>query len=340
MRFYFLHSTITLILALLVDAQHGYAQGTPADHALFRYDGLDYLVSDLSPKQRQALYEAELEYYRKQQKVIDEALFELYVEEEAKRAGQGIEEVAARLLSVEQPEEKSMRAFYEANKQRIPYPYEEVRGQIEQWLREQRVQERKTQLLSNLKQQEVFESLIRPPLGPVVQIATEGFPSKGNAAAPVTIVEFSDFQCPHCKRAANVIRELMGQYADRVRLVYMDLPINRSGVSRLVSEGAVCAQEQGQFWEYHDLAFARQASLDQDSPFELANAAGLDRETFRRCFESPQTKARVARSEAEARRLGLTSTPSVFVNGKRIQIYDLQRDLSNAVKEALAQGSS
>ena len=328
---------IGLFAGLLTASTAMQATGEPLllDRLLFRYNGFDFLESDLPAGLRQQLYALEDEHYRKQKRIIDEALLRLHLQEEAKRTEKTLEAVASEQLRVDDPDEDSIREFFEKNKESIPYPYEKAKERIAQLIRARRVEEKKIGLVNAAKAANDFELMLPKPVPPAVEIATEGFPTKGNAEAKVTIVEFADYQCPHCKFASSVMKRLMARYGESVKHVYMDFPVNRSGISRSVAWGAVCADEQGKFWEYHAFAFKRQNTLNHESPQAIAKALDLDEEAFNQCFESPKAKARVARSEREARRLGLNSTPTLFINGQRLQLTDMERDLENAIQRAL-----
>lgn len=311
---------------------------TPAaadDGPLFRFEGFDYFADDLPVAQRQLLYEAAQQHYQSIQSVADEALFDVHVSREAKRTGANEDEVRESLLAVDPPSESAIEAFYKANEARIPAPLDQVRDRISLFLSEQAIQARKKVLVDEIKSGHEFELLARAPVPPRVEIDTRGYPFKGAADAPVTVVEFSDFQCPHCKQASAVLRTLADRYGDRIRFVYKDFPVNRSGVSRLVARGAACADEQGRFWDYHDLAFETQSELSNDSPAALASTLGLDLESFDRCYQDAASADKVARSEQEAHRLGLSGTPTLFVNGRRLVIEDLEQDVSQAIERAL-----
>ena len=177
--------------------------------------------------------------------------------------------------------------------------------------------------------------LMPKPIAPKVNINSAGYPTKGKKGAKVTIVEFADYQCPHCKNASAEMKNIMKKYGDRVQLVYMDFPVNRSGISTRVAEGGVCADKQGKFWSYHDSAFASQSSLNNSSPTKIAEQLGLNMKDFSQCLASAKTKSKVAAAKAEAQRLGVSSTPTFFVNGERLMLQDFQRDMGDAIERAL-----
>jgi 2-hydroxychromene-2-carboxylate isomerase len=306
-------------------------QSLAADDGLFRFEGRTYGADQASPELRTLLYDLDRQYYEQRLALADELLFELYLEAEAGRRNVSKAALAAELLDIEPPGESELRAFYDANAARIQEPYEQVRARIERHLRDRRLRAEKVRILGGVKKTGDYALLLAAPEPPPLEIATRGFPRKGASMPRFTIVEFGDYQCPHCGKAAAVLRRIVERYPDDVQLIYMDFPINRSGISRVVAEGAVCAQRQERFWAYHDLAYERQSQLDRNSPMELARALELDEGAFAECLAGRDAGAQVMRSESEARRLGLTATPSVFVNGRPLRSRHLERDLHRLI---------
>nr|VFK11635.1 MAG: Thioredoxin [Candidatus Kentron sp. LPFa]VFK28220.1 MAG: Thioredoxin [Candidatus Kentron sp. LPFa] len=321
-----------IALALMLGA----TQTLAADRVLFQLNGADYDQSKLSQGSRLALFAAESKYYRELQQVIDKELFEIYLVEEAKRMGKSKEAIRAERLTVAEPTEKEIRAFYDSRKARMKKPYEAVREGFTKYLRKKAVSERKAALVAAYREKNAVKMLMSRPVAPVMEIATEGFPVKGDPKAPVTIVEFADYKCGYCKKASKAIERVMVRFEGKVKVVYMDRPILGSA-SKAMAQGGVCADKQGKFWAWHDLAYKNQKSLTEESSAALAREIGLDGKAFGVCLESEATIARIGKSEKEAERLQLTSVPSIFVNGKWIISRDLERDLIRAVEEALAE---
>ena len=310
------------------------ADGAAGQEALFRYQDRTYTSVDAPPKLRALLYRLDAEYFQTRRELVDEMLLHFYLTEQAKRRGVTKKALAAELLASPAPDEDALRMFYRANEQEIRQPYEQVKDRIRSHLVDQQLRAKKAELVAELKRHGQFALLIDEPPSPPLDIATDGHPSRGAESPRITIVEFADYQCPRCRRAAQVLERMVETYPGDVRVVFMDFPINRSGISRKVAEGAVCAQAQGRFWEYHDLAFANQSRLDHDSVVALATKLELDTQAFESCLNGPGPKTRVARSEGEARRLGLRATPSIFVNGRPLVSNHLERDLVRLIEKA------
>ncbi len=313
-------------VALLASGAVG-AEQPVDDPALFEYRDRPYGPADLGPKLGKALHELELRYHRERAILVDEALFQIHLSEEAARTGEPRRAVAERLLSVPEPTEEEVARFYAENRTRIDGTLQEVASRIARHLRQEALAARKEALIEQVKREGGFVATLEPPGPPPIAFDLEGFPIRGRASAPVTVVEFGDYQCPRCRRAASIMRGLIERHPDLVRLVYLDFPINRSGVSRRVAEGAACAARQDAYWVYHDLAFDRQPELDADSPRALASDLGLDMEAFDACLAGSGPRDWVRRAERQARALGVQGTPAVYVNGRPLATHDLAGDL-------------
>ncbi|HEX2895483.1 MAG TPA: thioredoxin domain-containing protein [Marmoricola sp.] len=154
----------------------------------------------------------------------------------------------------------------------------------------------------------------------VPNVSTAGQPSEGPADAPVTIVEFTDFQCPFCGAfARDTEHALLAAYQGKVRFVIRDFPI--SGIHQYAekaAEAAECAQDQGKFWPYHDVLFAHQDALDDGHLKVYAGQVGMDKAAFNRCLTSGSKAAVVAADMADGQRYGVSATPTFFINGQKV----------------------
>lgn len=145
-------------------------------------------------------------------------------------------------------------------------------------------------------------------------------PRRGRADARVTIVEFSDFQCPHCRTFhVDILPALRSLYGDEVRWVFVNkFYTNAHPYAEIAAIGGECAERQGKFWEYADYVFAHQDDLGQDLVEEVAGEIGLDQASYSQCLSGRETASEVAADDAEANRLGVDGTPYFYVNGQRV----------------------
>jgi len=164
--------------------------------------------------------------------------------------------------------------------------------------------------------------------------------SRGPANAPVTVVEYCDFQCPICGKASTPLARMLQQtYGGRVRFVYRDFPLSRVHPDAIrAAEAAACAQEQGRFWEMHDRLFANQHALDPSGLARLASEAGLDMAAFNRCVAAG--RGRWKRDVAEAARVGVSATPTYLINGRRVEGIRRFEDIADVVDEALSRAGA
>jgi protein-disulfide isomerase len=152
------------------------------------------------------------------------------------------------------------------------------------------------------------------PYPPRITIDIQGAPTLGPSDAPVTIVEFSDYECPACRSTHDVVKQIRAAYGDRVRWIYKDYPLRRHKDAFKAAEASHCAQEQGKFWQYQESLFTAQDL----SPVNLvSNAAklGMAAENFSQCLQDSKYKAVVEKNLREAAQAGLDRTPSFIING-------------------------
>jgi len=214
--------------------------------------------------------------------------------------------------------------WYQANQARVQgASLEQARQPIKAYLTEQRMQEVREQYLLDLKSKTPVKVNLDPPRQ---MVAEAGSPAKGPAGAPIEIIEFSDFQCPYCLRAAPTVNQVLKTYGDKVRFVYRHYPLPGHPNARPAAEAAACAAEQGQFWPYHDRLFADPSKLNQNDLRQSAAAVGLDTAKFDSCISSHKAKATVDADMQAGQEAGVDATPAFFINGRAIsgaQPFDL-----------------
>jgi len=153
---------------------------------------------------------------------------------------------------------------------------------------------------------------------PRVTLDLTGAPVRGPGDAKVTVVVYSDFQCPFCAKGATRIHELEKMYGEKIRFAFKHLPLPFHPDAKLAAAAAIAAQRQGKFWELHDRLFADQRALDREGLVAQAKAIGLNVSQFEGDLEDPGVIAQVERDQTEAKRFGINGTPTFFVNGRKI----------------------
>ncbi|HEU0120696.1 MAG TPA: thioredoxin domain-containing protein [Bryobacteraceae bacterium] len=152
-----------------------------------------------------------------------------------------------------------------------------------------------------------------------VNINILGAPVKGPAAARVTLVEFSDFQCPFCVRAIPNLEAVMKSYPNDVRLVYKQFPLETHSQAALAARASMAAHAQGKFWPLHDKMYANSRAINRTTILTWARELGLDVPKFTKTLDAPETQSAVDRDMADGSRAGVNATPTIFINGKKYQ---------------------
>jgi len=205
-------------------------------------------------------------------------------------------------------------AFYEENKARIPQPKEQVAGQIKQYLEQRGQFEVREKLFKDLEAKYKVDMKLEPMR---TEVAATG-PTKGPANAPVTIVEFSDFQCPFCARLIPTLDQVTAKYGDKVRVVFRQFPLAMHAQAQKAAEASLCANEQGKFWELHDAMFKNQQQLAVENLKAKAAELGLKADAFNSCLDSGKYVAKVTEDMEAGTAAGVSGTPALFVNGRFI----------------------
>jgi protein-disulfide isomerase/Zn-finger nucleic acid-binding protein len=240
-------------------------------------------------------------------------------EERAKAKGISRDELVQQeiVAKIPEPSDEEIRALYDrakASGQQLP-PMDQVKGEIARFIKNQKSQGALAEYYDKMKQEMGVEILLPPYEPPKVAVDATG-PSKGPADAPVTIVEFSDFECPYCVRAEETVKQVLAAYPGKVRLVYRDYPLPMHAKAPKAAEAAHCAADQGKYWEMHDKLFANAQKLEVSDLKAHAREVGLDGGKFDQCLDSSE-KAKVVESHKKAgEEVGVSGTPAFFINGR------------------------
>jgi len=166
-------------------------------------------------------------------------------------------------------------------------------------------------------------------------------PAQGSASAAVTLVEFSDFQCPFCARVMPTLKRVQQTYGDRVRIIWKDFPLTSIHPQAFgAAQAGQCAQEQGKFWALHDRMFANQQALQPEFLKTYAADAGLDAEAFSACLDTAKYADRVQAQMGVGNGLGVSSTPTVFINGRMVSGAQPYEFFTRIIDEELERATS
>ena len=234
---------------------------------------------------------------------------------EAARIGATAAAVEAEVEAAAAPvQDRDIETFYQRNQARIGRPLAEVAGQVRAFLERQAVVRARDEFFAVLEARFAVDYQLAPLR---LEVAAEGFASRGEPDAAVTLVEFSDFECPFCVRVQPTLERVMEQYAGSVRLVYRHFPLTSiHPFAYKAAEASLCAGEQDRFWEYHDLLFAEQQAMSVPDLKEKARRLGLAGAAFDDCLDSGRHTAAVRKDLFAGSALGVSGTPAFFVNGR------------------------
>jgi protein-disulfide isomerase len=275
------------------------------------------------------------------EKGLDSYLSNQVLTREAKAQGVSVQDLLEQEVTskVQAPTDAEIDTFYEQNKDRIQGTKEQLVGRIKEYLTQQRRQQGYDDYTSTLKKKYGAEVLLEPLR---VAVDSPDAPSRGPADAPVTIVEFGDFECPYCGGLEPTLEKVRKNYAGKVRLVFRQYPLN--GIHPLAakaSEAAMCAKEQGKFWELHDRMYAHQDALEVDDLKKAAAELGMDADRFDKCVDSNQYEAAIQADLRAGLQAGVNGTPALFVNGRPVPGGAVQYEvLANVIDEELMQSAA
>ncbi len=163
---------------------------------------------------------------------------------------------------------------------------------------------------------------------------------RGPAAAPVTIVEWSDYQCPFCKSAQEALARLRAEFPDTLRIVFKDFPLRMHPFAVPAALAARCAGAQGRYWEYHDMLFVAQPDFSREQLVGYARRLGLDVASFTQCFDSRQFLEAIAADQREGLAAEVRGTPTFFINGRKIVGALPLDEFRDAVRQALREADT
>jgi protein-disulfide isomerase len=299
-------------------------------------NGVNITSGDIEDTLKPLIYEVRDQIYHLRKQQLDMKINDMLVDQEAKKRNTTTLAIfeAEVLQKTKQVTEEDARKFYNENKARINGTFEQVKGQLIQFLQQQEQRNAEMAFAELLRKGAALQIYLREPDPPAFSIAVDDQPMKGSPDAQVTIVEFTDFECPSCAVTQPVLEEVVREYAGKVKLVARDFPLEQHAYAFKAAEAAEAAREQGKYWEYTALLFKNQKALTVDKLKEYATQAGLDRAKFDQALDSGKFASKVQRDLQDGIKIGVNSTPSVFVNGKRVK-ERTRESLKSAIEAAL-----
>ena len=280
------------------------------------------LIERLKP----VIYKLRLETYEATKQRVDRLIDDTLLLEEAKRRQVGPEEIVRTEISdkVHPPTEAEVANFYAENKSRISGDLNTVRNQVAEYLQNESRQRLEKDFSEKLRKSADIRWVINEPPQPVQNISVDDDPARGDANALVTIVEFTDFQCPACAGMHPILEDVLKSYGNKVRFVVRDFPLNQHEWARKAAEAADAANAQGKFFEYIAVLFKNQKALDVPSLKKYATQVGLDRARFDAELDRGVYAEEVRKDVEDGEMYGVGSTPTIFINGVQLRVLSAE----------------
>lgn len=298
------------VIARIADAKITEADIIDQDRKAF-----DSLDSSYALKMRQLQLTHDQERYALLKQKSDRLLDSKALELEAKARHKDGDALLAG-IKVDAVTDRQARDYYEANKYRTTQSYEDLRAEITQHLANQHNSDATRRFYDDLRARHHIVSLLEPYR---LQVDATG-PVRGKERAPVTVVEFADFECPFCRQAEETLRAILAKHPDDVRVVFRELPLASIHPNAIAAaRTAVCADRQGKFWPMHDALYGDQTALNEAGLKETAKRIGLDSDAMASCMQEPSTTHTIENDLRAADDLNIYSTPYFLVNGRPIK---------------------
>jgi protein-disulfide isomerase len=318
--------------AMLPQATPGAILARVGDYEISRQE-----VEEIAPDQ---FIQAKQQLHDITQRALDQAIDAKLVDLEAEKEGLDSQGLVIRevLSKLDEPSEEQIDSVYNVYREQLNNaPRDSVAPQIVDFLQRQQRSVSMQIYLAQLRARYDVRNYLEPAR---IEVEAIG-PSKGPEDAPVTLVEFSDFECPFCVRVLPTLAQVRETYGDQVRIVYRQFPLNAIHPNaQLSAEASLCAHAQGKFWEMHDAIFEARGKADADDLKEMATDLGLDPEVFGGCLDSREFQGQVAADLEAGRQAGVTGTPALFINGRFLSGAQPFNVVSRVIDDELTRVSS
>ena len=309
----------------------------PAGRPAATLDGATISEAEVEQEGLARLVQLYQQEYAIRLQILDDKINKLLAEREAKARGVAPEDLIKAEVDDKTvpPTSEEIRAFYEANKARVAnVPEAEALQKVTDHLKAKKRGERSKAFYSELRQRAHVRVLLDPPR---IGVDPDDDPAMGLPTAPVTIIAFVDFECPHCAKLVTALDQVATAYKEKVRIVYRDFPLEKLHKRAIpAAEAATCAGKQGKYWEMFDRLFGDPSKLEAADIVAHATAIGLDQDAFGKCLTAGPATAEWQKDMADGTRYGVSMTPTSFVNGRMILGSKPFEGLAEIVDDELA----
>jgi len=298
--------------------------------------------ADVEDSLQPFIFEIQEQVYRLRKEELDLSVNDTLLSQEAQKRKMTTNALLDLEVKPKTVTEEQALAFFEQNKERVSGDFAQTKDSILRYLEQIEARAAERVFVEKLRAAASIQVFLTAPESPVFSISISDQPSLGDAKAPVTIVAFTDYQCPSCAAVHPELERLVKEYGDRVRLVTRDFPLSQHAEAFKAAEAAEAAREQGRYWEYVHVLMRNQSELSVDKLKGYASELSLDRARFDGALESGKFADEVKRDIEDGMRLRIMATPTIFINGRRVtarSYEDLKANVDAALK-ALAPTAS
>jgi protein-disulfide isomerase len=285
---------------------------------LAKLNGKDITLREIDDLVGSQIKELDKKKFEARRNALEQMIVQTLVREAAAKEGKSEEQFLKANIDekLPPPADAEVKKVFEENKAQMPpgSTIDSMRPQIVNFLQQDQKRQVAQKLFGELRGKAQVQVLLAEPPPQRVTVEAKG-PMKGKGDGKVTIVEFSDFQCPFCSRAEPSVDEVMKNYSDKVKVHFRHFPLDFHDKAFKAAEAAACAEEQGKFWEFHKILFANQGALDVGDLKTHAKTIGLETGKFNECLDSGRMKAKVDDDMSAGKKAGVNGTPAFFING-------------------------
>ena len=265
------------------------------------------------------LYQAEMAVYKIKMNRLNAFLLQEFMDADPKKKGLTNDQYLDKYINKgKTASEKDIEGFIKERKIPEKHMSDAMKKKIKKYLNAQIKKKAVDRWVAAQTQENPVEVYLSKPERPVFNVVLGEAPFFGKESAKVTLVEFSDFECPFCAKGADILKKVKEKYGDKIRVVFKNFPLPFHSHARRAAQAGLCANEQGRqfFWKLHDFMFANQRKLDEKSLFEAVKTVGINSDKFSTCLKSKKYAPQIEKDIEQGKSLGVKSTPSFFVNGK------------------------
>lgn len=304
-------------------------------------DGGNITSGDVEDSLKALIFEVQEQVYNLRQNELDLSINDTLLAQEAQKRKITTNALLDAEVKPKPVTEEQARVFFEQNKERISGDFAQTKESIISYLQQTELRLAERAFVEKLRALASIQVFLKAPESPVFSISTTDQPALGDANAPVTIVAFTDYQCPSCASLHPALERLVKENAGNVRLVTRDFPLTQHADAFKAAEAAEAAREQGKYWEYIHVLMQNQSALGVEKLKTYASDLGLDCARFDTALDSGKFAEMVQRDVDDGMKLGLKGIPSLFINGRRINAKsyeELKASVAAALKSSIPAG--